>query len=153
MQTVTCPHCRSTNQNDGSRSGQAVACVACGGHFKMPFVVPTVAPFVVPKTSHAISPQRKPRRHWAKTAMILATIAWPILICGFGGTRAANTRNQYQQVDDNTYIDSETTAVVSAKRLDGVEAMAFFAVAIIITMAYFFAMFVLFVLWFATNGG
>ncbi len=49
MQKVQCPHCNATFRNDGSLSGQVVACPKCHGQFQMPALVPVAQPVGQPK--------------------------------------------------------------------------------------------------------
>ncbi len=59
MQGVGCPHCGSVVTNDGTLSGQVVACPQCSGQFQMPVMAPPAQRSVQPLGSSRLPSQRK----------------------------------------------------------------------------------------------
>lgn len=148
MISVQCPHCSQATQADPAMAGQAASCAACGGQFTVPFVV------VPPKVKTALpgsARKRKPKRHWTKTAMLIATVAWPVLcvlVCLIAGVSLAG---DYQDLGNGYRRDLETGAVLSDAVVGGALVTVWIFWGMVITFFYMATMFVLLVVWFATK--
>ncbi len=142
MLSVACPHCRFVMSDDGSLAGTLVSCPACSGRLMMPGIV---AP-----TRHVV--RQKPSRHWAKTAMVHATIWWliPSFLAAVGMfmLRGTDIRRDSSFGYEYMEVGKQFPAGFSGGMVTAMQIQSGFAGAVLVTGLYAVVMFVLFVFYF-----
>jgi len=76
---ILCPHCRYAMTDDGSLSGQGVACPNCAGHFVMPTTAVAVPVYSQRSYSSVRTrPQSDPIRRCAINAILWSVLFVPL---------------------------------------------------------------------------
>jgi hypothetical protein len=165
---VACPYCGAPVVIDGGLRGQLVACTSCAREFQVPSPNQPFNPVGVGQSPPVIHQQpvtsghpripratavrpRKRKRHWAKTAMLVLTICWPLAIIGCGMMSSVSTQARYRDAGHGYHLDTERMDLVSSRERQSLMGWSFLGGSVCVTFVYFGAMFMLGVIWFTTK--